>query len=152
MFKSLIQSRPRHDSKVILLQNVFSSSSHVYTGIAMLEQFLISSNMLHNMRLKNLIDISGSCQTIVYGLSGPIFWRKKKPTGQVKTFWINQNHPIIWFLAFPRSLLLQHNRHNTVLLACAILYFYYQRSKWNNWFRQRRRCSLFIDDANSVDL
>lgn len=151
MFKSLIQSRPRHDSKVILLQNVFSSSSHVYTGIAMLEQFLISSKMLHNMRLKNLIDISGSCQTIVFGLPGPIFWRKKT-TGQVKTFWINQYLPIIWFLALPRSLLLQHNRHYTVLLACAILSFYYQRSKWNNWFRQRRRYSLFIDDANSVDL
>lgn len=80
------------------------------------------------------------------------YFEEKKTTGQVKTFWINQNHPIIWFLAFPRSLLLQHNRHNTVLLACAILYFYYQRSKWNNWFRQRRKCSLFIDDANSVDL
>lgn len=76
-------------------------------------------------------------------LPGPIFWRKKKTTGQVKIFKsINQYHPIIWFLALPKSLLLQHNRHDTVFLACAILSFYYQWSKWNNGFRQRRRYSL----------
>jgi hypothetical protein len=37
----------------------------VCTGIAMLEyKDLTSSKMLHNMGLKNLIDISGSCHTI----------------------------------------------------------------------------------------
>lgn len=150
MFKSLIQSRPRHDSKVILLQNVFSSSSHVCIGIAMPGT---CSDVEQYVALYEVEELDWHIGQLSHYCVYLDQYFEEKTTWHVKTLKsMNQYHPIIWFLALPRSLLQQHNRNNTVLFECAILSFYYQQSKWNNGFRQRRRCSLFIDDANSVDL
>lgn len=119
-------------TKVILLQNVLSCSSRVCTDIFMLEYVLMSSKMLHNLGLKKLIDVLAAVTPL--SLPGPIFW---KTNWYVQVFWIVQCHPIIWFLILPRSPFLPHNRQNTVILVCAIIVFYHQRSKSKNGFPQK---------------